>query len=172
MGGGHGTDDGFLIGDLYGTHREPLLRFAMSLARERSRAEDLVQDAFVRALSHLDLLARLNPYQRQAWLFRVVRNRFLDGERSARRARLLLERLAKETVRQAEPPPLDASLFAILDAVPARHRDLLEKRYLLGMTSEEIGRALGVPPGTVRSRIRLAMEWIRSHRLSVDEEEA
>jgi RNA polymerase sigma-70 factor (ECF subfamily) len=172
VGGGHRTDEGFLIGDLYGTHREPLLRFALSLARERSRAEDLVQDAFVRALSHLDLLARLNPYQRQAWLFRVVRNRFLDGERSTRRTRLLLERLAKEIARQAEPPPVDTSLFAILDAVPASHRDLLEKRYLLGMTSEEIGRALDVPPGTVRSRLRLAMEWIRSHRLPVDKEEA
>ena len=169
--GGHRPDEGTLIAELYGRQREPLLRFAMSLARERSRAEDLVQDAFVRALSHLELLTRLNPHQRQAWLFRVVRNRFLDNERAARRRRLLLVRLAKEVGRQAEPQSVDAPLFAMLDAVPGKYRSLLERRYLLGMTSEEIGRALGVPAATVRSRLRLAMEWIRSHRLETVEGE-
>ena len=63
------------IVDLYTEEREALVRYATSLTRERNRAEDLVQDAFVRAMSHLDTLAALTRGQRKAWLYRVIKNR-------------------------------------------------------------------------------------------------
>ena len=65
-------DVGRIIADLYTTEREALLRYAGSLTHDRSRAEDLVQEAFVRAMSHLDLLVDLTRGQRRAWLYRVL----------------------------------------------------------------------------------------------------
>ena len=55
--------------------------------------------------------------------------------------------------------------LAVLDDVPRRYRELLRKRYELCMTSTEIGQELGIPPATVRSRLRLAIQWLRSHCL-------
>ena len=72
------------VADLYEEHREKLTRYAISLSRQLDRADDLVQETFVRALRHSGDLQRMNPYQQEAWLKRVLRNRFYDEERATR----------------------------------------------------------------------------------------
>ena len=60
--------------------------------------------------------------------------------------------------------------FAVLDQVPPQHRALVVQRYLVGMTSQQIGRQLGVPAATVRSRLHQATKQIRQrHRDGGDE---
>jgi RNA polymerase sigma-70 factor (ECF subfamily) len=54
--------------------------------------------------------------------------------------------------------------YGLFDHIPDRYQDLIEKRYVLGMNSTEIGRVLGVPPATVRSRLRHAIQWLREHQ--------
>ncbi len=51
-----------------------------------------------------------------------------------------------------------------LDHVPARDRELLEQRYILGLTSREIADGLGVPSATVRSRLHVAIKRLRARR--------
>jgi RNA polymerase sigma-70 factor (ECF subfamily) len=150
------------IADLYGEFEDRLRRYAVSLARDADRAEDLVQETYIRAMAHLPLLSQLKPYQRRAWLYRVLKNRFLDEQRAARREQALLEQLAQDV--QMVGAPAWASSLAWFDEVPEQYREVLHKRHLLGMTSEEIGRELGVPAATVRSRLYLARKWLRAHR--------
>ena len=149
-----------LVAELYREHRERLERYAMSLTHDTHRTDDLVQETLVRAISHLRLLERLNPYQRRAWLYRTLKNRFLDEQRREQRQRTLFSRLAKDAAR-ADRQAVPGRLYELLDRVPERYRDVLYKRYALGMTSSEIGRDLGIPAATVRSRLHLAISRLR-----------
>jgi RNA polymerase sigma-70 factor (ECF subfamily) len=157
------------VDDLYAEYRDGLQRYAASLTHDAARADDLVQETFIASLSHLELLSRLNPHQRKAWLCQVLKNRFLDQLRAYRRRQALLETLARQALLDDAPgfgaPLYSAALpYELFDLVPFRYRDLLRKRYILGMSSEEISRDLGVPPATVRSRLRLAIKWLRAHK--------
>jgi RNA polymerase sigma-70 factor (ECF subfamily) len=113
-------------------------------------------------MGNLMLLQQLNPYQRQAWMYRVLKNLFIDGERRRERQEALYEHLAWETELDAAPA---TTMLArdMIDLVPERYRDVLHRRYILGQTSEEIGGAYGIPAATVRSRLYLARKWLRTH---------
>jgi RNA polymerase sigma-70 factor (ECF subfamily) len=147
------------ITDLYTSHENELRRYAARLSGDPERANDLVSETFMRAMAHLELLGRLNGYQRKAWLYRVLKNRFIDEQRAAQREKKLLEQLAW-VKRLASPADLARE---VITEIPARYRGLLYRHYTLGMTSEEIGQQLGVPAATIRSRLRLAVQWLRSH---------
>lgn len=155
------VDQSLMIDALYAEHRDGLLRYATSLTRDAARADDLVQDTFLASLSHLEFLGRLNPHHRRAWLCRVLKNRFLDQLRAYRRRQAMLEQLARQAL--LDDTPNMAFAYELFGLVPPRYRDLLRKRFILGMSSEEIARELGVPPATVRSRLRLAINWLRTH---------
>jgi len=149
------------IADLFEEAKDRLFRYALSLCKTVDRADDLVQEAFLRALQHRRTLERMNRYQRDAWLKRVVRNRFFDEERSKKRARAAIV----EMIRHAKQPAGNENLLAfseILDRVPAKYRGILEKRYRLGMNSREIGDELGIPAATVRSHLHQGIQWLRS----------
>jgi RNA polymerase sigma-70 factor (ECF subfamily) len=147
--------------ELFETYEAQLRRYANRLARDPDWADDLVQDTMVRSMGHLELLGLLEPHQRRAWLFRTLKNLFIDQERSRRRRETLVERLAGE-VRVAEYHPGEVIAANPFDWVPERFRDVVEKRFILGMTSREIGEELGIPAATVRSRLHLAMKAMRA----------
>lgn len=158
-------DVGRIIADLYTTEREALLRYAGSLTHDRSRAEDLVQDAFVRAMSNLDLLVDLTRGQRRAWAYRVIKNRFIDQARRVKRWNPVQSELEREASDVCDPVLADVRLWELLDSVPENHREILRDRYVLGMNSTEIGEHRGIPAATARSRLRLATAWMREHRV-------
>ena len=148
------------IADLFEGSRDRLFRYALSLCRRIDRADDLVQETFVRALQHSQTLAGMNGFQRDAWLKRVLRNRFFDEERSRKRAAAEVA----ERIRQAKRPSdtvSSADFNDILDRVPERFRGVVERRYRLGMNSREIGEELGLPAATVRSHLHQAIRWLR-----------
>jgi RNA polymerase sigma-70 factor (ECF subfamily) len=148
------------IADLFEVSRDRLFRYALSLCKRLDRADDLVQETFLRALNHSQTLARMNEFQRDAWLKRVLRNHFFDEERSRKRANAAVV----EMIRDAKRPSTIGGLVRfdeILDRVPERYRAMLERRYRLGMNSTEIGRELGIPAATVRSHLHQGIQWLR-----------
>jgi RNA polymerase sigma-70 factor (ECF subfamily) len=151
------------VAELFEEYKDRLHRYAMGLTRDSNRANDLLQETFIRAMTHIELLNQLNPYQRRAWLYRVLKNRFIDQQRARQREQALLGQLV-ELVEVESHSFVDARLYGLFDLVPERYRDLLKKRYVLGMTSQEMGEKLGVPAATVRSRLRLAIKWLRTHQ--------
>jgi RNA polymerase sigma-70 factor (ECF subfamily) len=140
-----------------------LQRYALKLARDADRADDLVQETFVRAMSYAQLLEQLNQHQRRAWLCRTCRNLFLDQQRALQRRQALVEQLIQQAQSGGYTGPI-TMLYDILPVIPERYRELLQQRYILGMTSQEIGDELGVPAATVRSRLRLARKWLRKNQ--------
>jgi len=155
--------DMLTVAELFEEYEEPLHRYATRLAGDTDRADDLVQETFVRAMGHLTLLGELNRYQRRAWLYRVLKNRFLDEQRARQREQALAQRLARRA-RIAQGPAQMLLSPDLFDQIPDRYREVLQRRYFLGMTSAEIGRELGIPAATVRSRLHLAIKWLRAHQ--------
>ncbi len=158
-------DSALTVGDLYEEFQDDLRAYAARLTRDRQAADDLVQEAFVRALGHVPLLQQLRRPQRQAWLHLTARRLYLDHCSARLREEALLARLACEADAAsgtAEPiaPEVAADLLARL---PQTERELLTKRYLVGMTSQELAAQLGVAPGTVRYRLHLAIQKLRHH---------
>ena len=155
----YGTNPGITITEIYEGLAAELRRFALSLTREDSAADALVSETMLKAMANLPLLGELAQYQRRAWLYRVLKNLFFDGLRTQRRQAALLERLG----RMDAEPALYALPPELLEQVPERFRELLNLRFCLGMSSEEIGEKLGIPAATARSRLHLAIQWLRTH---------
>ncbi len=141
-----------------------LRRFACALLRgDREAADDLVQDTLERALSHWNL--RRNQGNLRGWLYTILYNRFLSDQHRARR-RGPHDALSEGT----ELPGIDGGQHSVLE-----HRDLLrafailpeEQRAVLllvgveDLSYQEAARVLGVPIGTVMSRLSRGRERLR-----------
>ena len=146
--------------DLYEEYELELHRYARRWTRDPHRVDDLVQETFIRAMGHLDLLDLLEPYQRRAWLYRTLKNLFLDGESARQREEALVEQMAQDAPLAGYRSP-EVVWPNPFDLVPDKYRDLVRKRYVLGMTSQEIADELGIPAATVRSRLHLALKKLR-----------
>jgi RNA polymerase sigma-70 factor, ECF subfamily len=142
--------------ELFAEYEAALRRYGLRLAGDADEADDLVAETFMRAYTHLAQLGGLAPYQRKAWLYRVLKNHFIDMRRASQREQTLMAQLA-----WAENLASTGSLEDLPNPIPEKYRRLLQMHYTLGMSSEEIGARLGVPAATVRSRLRLALQQLR-----------
>lgn len=151
------------IDELYEDFEEALRRYAMSLTRDSDRADDLVQETFIRAMTNLGLLEQLNGHQCRTWMRRTLKNLFIDEYRTRQRQEALIEQLSRDAALSASLMP-DLLASDILEQVSEQDRELLRQRYVLGMTSREIACQLGIPAATVRSRLHLAIKRLRSQK--------
>jgi len=156
---------GWSLDQQFEQSRDVLFRYALSLCRAVDRADDLVQECFLRAVQHAETLHRLNEFQREAWLKRTLRNRFFDEQRSRQRSVKRLDLLIRQARRGNGFFP-QITFEEILDQVPAVHRTLFEMPYRDGMSSGEIGSSLGVPAATVRTRLRQGILALRRQMMS------
>lgn len=157
------------LAELYEEFEQKLHRYATRLARDSSQADDLCQDAFLRALGHLELLGQLNRHQRQAWLFRMLKNLFIDAQNARQRQEILIEKFTQQVqlsqqIRLDSHPLVEVLSQDLLNQIPDRYYELLHKRYVLGMNSREIAKEMGIPAATVRSRLRLAIKKLRAKK--------
>jgi RNA polymerase sigma-70 factor (ECF subfamily) len=141
-----------------------LRRYARALVGDRATADDLVQDTLERAWAKLHLYRRGTDLR--AWLFTVMHNVHVNRVRATRPTDLLDEELPD--LAQGAPQP-DALLLRDLDRaigrLPAEQRAVLLLVTLEEMSYEEVARALGVPIGTVMSRLSRAREKLRAMML-------
>jgi len=130
------------------------LRVAYSVLRSRPDAEDVAQEALVRAYRGLRSLRE--PRALMAWIVRTAFRLALDERRRQQRRRQVVE-LAGPA---AAPTPADelqrARLLAALDALPEKLRLALALSAVEGHDVREVAALLGVPEGTVKSRLHLA----------------
>jgi RNA polymerase sigma-70 factor, ECF subfamily len=140
---------------LFNRHWRRLYRAAYLICRDAAAAEDIAQESFLAALAALD---RFDRRRRLApWLDRIAANRAIDWQRArAVRAEVLADEPVSAAVDPPEAPRDD--LAAALGALPAEQRTVIVLRHVLGFTPREIGRLLGVPTGTVNSRMRRGLD--------------
>lgn len=151
------------LADLYDAYEEILLRYATILVSDPFRADDLVQDTFMRSIAHLPLLGRLESYQRLAWLRQVLKNRFIDEQRARQREQEMVDQIIQET-QLAEDDSIPMLTRELLELAAEKDRELLTQYYILGMTCKEISDQLGIPAATVRSRLHLARKRLRARQ--------
>lgn len=137
-----------------------LRRYAHALVGERAGADDLVQDTLERAWSKLHLYRRGTDLR--AWLFTVMHNVHVNKLRAARPTDPLDDGISELAQRA---PQADALLVRDLDRaiarLPADQRAVLLLVTLEEMSYEEVARTLGIPIGTVMSRLSRAREKLR-----------
>lgn len=131
-------------------------------------AEDVAQDAFVRAFRSLDRLKE--PTAFLGWLLRIANNTATDHLRS-RRSTVSLDALGDSVGRAGVTGPdfqedVERSeeigqVLSVLKTLPDRYRDVITLKYCLGMDGHTMAQHLGEPEGTVRNRLFRALEKLR-----------
>lgn len=147
------------ITDLYGTFYQEMLNYCSTLTKSRASAEDLVQDSYIRAITHWNDLQELNRGQCRAWLYKTARNLFIDQCRKQAR-----ETPAEDEQFAIVPFEDDLSQVAaaqLIGRLPENERALFSLRYLEGYNSSELGRMFNLPAATVRARLASAKKKLR-----------
>ena len=136
-----------------------VVRAAYLVVGDSAAAEDIAQESFLAAIRALDRFDRGRPFG--PWLHRITVNRSIDFAR-ARALRAESALLATGAEAAAEPPDaISEELLAALAELGPEHRAVVVLRYVLEYTPGEIGEILGVPRGTVNSRLRRGLDRLR-----------
>jgi RNA polymerase sigma-70 factor (ECF subfamily) len=168
-----------LLGEIARGDRDAFARFydlhvalvhtlALRILHERGEAEEVVQDVFVQVWRQAANYSA-NRGTPEAWLVTMTRSRGIDKLRSRRR-RDEMVRPGDNPERLPEPGVLEsttgraearATLGEALADLPAAQRQVLELAYFDGLTQSEIAARLREPLGTVKTRVRSALERLR-----------
>lgn len=153
----------------YRESRESLLARARRATRNLLDAEDVVHEAFTRALSNLDVMGRVENIT--AWLFTVVRNRITDlWRRRKMKAAVGETQVAEEVITEiiastgldpADEVVRDAMSNALSEAIaalPAEQRKVIEAQVFDGMTFQDLSEKTGESINTLTTRKKLAVK--------------
>jgi RNA polymerase sigma-70 factor (ECF subfamily) len=151
------------MGQLYARHAKPLLSYVRRFSPDQSSADDIVQETFIRAWRHLPQLSE-DERPVRPWLFRVARNLLIDADRAARSRPVTAQVQPDESVRDDAglDQVLDRQLVAgALEHLSPAHQAVLIETFYRGGSTATVARHLGIPPGTVRSRLHYALNALR-----------
>jgi RNA polymerase sigma-70 factor (ECF subfamily) len=147
---------------LYGRYAAVMLATARRILGDPRGAEDVVHDVFLEAWRQAHTYDRGRGTVR-TWLLVRLRSRALD------RCRAAMIRRTVPDVPETTPEPGDPSelpdhrtLRAVLQALPAEQRAVLEHAYFAGLSASEIAAELQIPVGTVKSRLGAGLKKLRS----------
>ncbi len=149
------TDAMTELESLYRLHASALLRYLRRIEPRPGEAEDLLHETFVQAAVHWPRVCEADS--KRAWLFGAARNIAGGARRRLRRwTSAPLPNVVPERAAQPADPRGDI-VRSELRALSAKHREALEMRLRDDLSYAEIAEALGLPLGTVRSRIHYAV---------------
>jgi RNA polymerase sigma-70 factor (ECF subfamily) len=167
-GGGPVTSE-LTIDQVVAAHHRAVYRYAFRLTGMVADAEDLTQQAFLVAQRKLDQVR--DPAKADRWLFAVVRSCFLKSRRRRRPASAANLDIRIEDIA-VEPPRDDAvdreRLDRALDDLPDQYRLIVAMFYFEEFSYRQIAQELGIPIGTVMSRLARAKQRLREHLAAHD----
>jgi len=151
--------DAEAFGRLYESMARDLYRFALYSLGSEAPARDAVQEAVLSAFRNIAALRSDAAFR--PWMFRILRNACRKSLRQSKGAAISLEEQFIDIA--AGDPPLGRALELrqVIANLPEGTREIVFMHVLEGYDSREIGRMLGCPPGTVRSRLSRAMAQLR-----------
>jgi RNA polymerase sigma-70 factor (ECF subfamily) len=144
-----------MVALLYPKYFHELTCYAFGFTKDWPAAEDLAQETFLRAMKNTELLEEMEEKKCRAWLYKTLRNLFID----------LARRKAAEPAMEEEGFCTDdltkVSVEQILGKLSPEKRQLVLMRYFDGFNSTEIGTALSLPAATVRTRLAAAVRELK-----------
>ncbi len=140
--------------------QQPLFRYALRATGDRESALDAVQETWVAVIRGLVGLKEISRFK--VWLFRVLNNKCKDRHRDKARSEALLQ-AAAECLRThaAADSGNSAGLWEFVGNLPFQSQTVLTLMYGEGFSVSEIAQVLGIPEGTVKSRLHHAREAVR-----------
>jgi RNA polymerase sigma-70 factor, ECF subfamily len=151
---------------LFRAHWPAAYRAAWFVVRDAQAAEDIAQEAFLAAVAALDRFDRRRPLA--PWLRTIVARRAIDALRARNLRREVGDAPLAALAAPPSPPPAADDLATALAELPDDQRTVVVLRHVLELTPGEIADLLGIPRGTVNSRLRRGLDalesWGRSAR--------
>lgn len=168
-------------------HKRGLYNFLLRSVHQPSRAEELLQDVFVRVIRSKDRWEQTAKFS--TWVYTIARNLTIDESRRQRfrdhqsldakrtrgadgeQGRSMLDTLPSgdlPTDVEADRPTLQGRLQAAVEALPEDQREVFTLRQVVGLSFKEIGDIVGAPENTVKSRMRYALEKLRTLLVDLD----
>jgi len=161
------------IDELVPLYYEALYRYAYRLTGSASDADDLTQETFFAAQKKAHQLRE--PERVRSWLFSILHNVFLLSQRKKRQTNSIAwEKWLEDEIAEPEPvvPPVsDEQLQTALLAIPADSRAILVLFYFEEFSYREIADQLGLPIGTVMSRLARAKRFLKQQLVGNAEDE-
>jgi RNA polymerase sigma-70 factor, ECF subfamily len=153
------------VAELYDRHHRLLFGLILRILRDRSEAEEVLQEVFVLVWTRAETynVALGSP---AAWLVRIARNRGIDRLRAnSVRVRATesapLPEPAESPEARAVLSEQQRAVACALQSLPQDQRLLIEHAYFLGLTQSELAERFNLPLGTVKTRIRTGMIALR-----------
>jgi len=158
--------------DLIRTYNQRLFRIARAILREDMEAEDIVQEAYIKAFTHLDSFSGSSGLG--AWLARITTNLAIDRTRKVKRSQKLVDELLNSVPLPTAPLPSHATtdhmtperqaamaqirgiLEREIDNLPDGFREVFILRIVEELSIEETSNILDVPPATIKTRLHRA----------------
>lgn len=167
---GPSYSDDDAVAELHREHAAQLRRLAWAMLRDWPLADDAVQEAFLLLATRC---GEVPPPQRLGWLVRTVQFSALNlrraRQRQGRLERVVREQVSEYSIERASVPAVEMELAEELERVrdalgklPPEQQLVVQLRLIENKTFHEIAQLLSLPLGTVLSRMRLAMEKLRS----------
>lgn len=152
--------------ELYENYKNQVYRTALLFTCNRTLADDITQETFIRLFDKINLYDESYPFQ--TWLYKVVLNVARNTLRKHKWETILnpfAEEYEKEDfntpVYKFEKKEQQEILHSIVDCLPYKYQEVIILKYYNSFSQEEISNILQIPIGTVKSRINTALEKIR-----------
>ena len=147
---------------LYDAHAPSVWRYVVHLTGDPSGADDIVQETLLRAWRSPRILEQ-EPESTRSWMFTVARNLVIDEARSARRRHEIGVAETPDAGRGDGTDALFESLLIeeALAGLDIEHRAVIVHAYYGGCSIAEVARRLGIPEGTVKSRLHYGLRALR-----------
>jgi RNA polymerase sigma-70 factor (ECF subfamily) len=158
---------------LYEMHKGPIYRTALAITGDRSAAEEILQEAFLRAFKHIQNVREgvsLSP-----WLYRITVNLAYDyGKARSRSWHVALDGIIEHLIAPASASPeqkveereLNDLVYEAIGKLEFKQRTTLVMFYLQDFSLSEISEIMDCPVGTVKSRLHYARENLRRELLA------
>jgi RNA polymerase sigma factor (sigma-70 family) len=167
-----GQGEAAALEQLYDRFEKPLYSFAYRMLRDHMQAEEALQELFVRVWKTADRY-QADQGQVSSWLFAILRNIAIDflrkkGSRpqSAAESEDLLTKIgsnAPSTEQRAEFNWMQSEIASAIRRLKHEQQEVIDLIYFQGYTHHEVSERRGIPLGTVKSRVRLAMKHLKEH---------
>lgn len=147
--------------ELYTRFSHNLLGVLLNLVHDPEQAEDLLQDSFIKIWGSIHCFDPLKG-RLFTWMMRIVRNTALDYLRQSRPSHQCMEEVPQEKMGVTMPAYQTLEVAYWVDAtLEVNQRQIINLVYYQGYTQQEISDEFGLPMGTIKSRVRLALKHLR-----------